>query len=103
MLEAGAAQGQRHFVMVFHSFSAVKAKDETYGEMRPDRIVIRRLEKLMEYLAAHPDLYRVSTFSELAAELAGLETPGPAPVASLGFVGAGLRKSIQGLNRCFWL
>lgn len=101
MLETGAARGQRHFVIVFHSFSAVKTTDETYRKMRPDRIVIRRLEKLMEYLSQHQDLYRVSTFGELAAGLSELK-PTPAPVAELGLAAAGLRKSVQGLNRYYW-
>jgi hypothetical protein len=102
MLESAAINGQRHFVIVFHSFSAVKPKDETYGDLRPDRIVIRRLKKLMKYLDAHRELYRVSTFSELARELSTLERGG-APVADLGIVSAGLRKLVQGVNRWYWL
>ena len=35
MLEATAAAGQEHFVFVFHSFSAVKARDDTYAHCRP--------------------------------------------------------------------
>lgn len=101
MLETGAAGGQRHFVIMFHSFSAVKATDETYRKMRRDRIVIRRLEKLMEYLSQNQSVYRVSTFGELAEDLSGLKFA-PAPVAELGLVAAGLRKSVQGLNRCYW-
>jgi hypothetical protein len=102
MLEAGVASGQRHFVIVFHSFSAVKPRDCTYNEMRPDRIVIRRLEKLTEYLRKHSDLYRVCTFGELAEEIASVvDTPGS--MATLKVLPAALRKSVQGLNRNYWL
>ena len=40
MLEQGEAQGQKHFVIVFHSFSAVKPKDVFYTALRPDRVTI---------------------------------------------------------------
>jgi len=102
MLETGVAQGQQHFVIVFHSFSMVKPKDETYGAMRPNRIVIRRLENLMQYLASRSDLYRVSTFGDAAGLMAFQETAA-APIAQLGLLAAGLRKSIQGLNRYYWV
>jgi len=102
MLENGAAAGQRHFVIVFHCFSAVKVKDETYSDMRPDRIVIRRLEKLAGYIALRPNLYRVSTFAQLAQDLPSPERTKPA-VAELGLLAAGLRKSVQGINRLYWI
>src|SRR5262249_31404701 len=102
MLEAGVRSGQRHFVIVFHSFSAVKPKDQAYSELRPDRIVIRRLEKLMEYLGARSDLYRVSTFGELATEIAFMEAEAGA-IAKLGLMSAAVRKSVQALNRYYWI
>jgi len=102
MLETGATQGQSHFVIVFHSFAAVKPKDETYSRMRPDWIVIRRLEKLAAYIASRPDLYRVSTFQDLSRELPLTEDK-PLGVAELGLVSAGLRKTVQGMNRFYWL
>jgi hypothetical protein len=101
MLERGAALGQQHFVIVFHSFSAVKTKDATYGQMKPDRITIGRLKRLMAYLHDRADLYRVSTFGDLARELTSLEVS-QSPLAELSFVSAGVRKSVQGLNRCYW-
>ena len=57
MLDHAALAGQQHFVLVFHSFSAVKPKDETYSAMRPNRIVIRRLERLFRYLAENRDKF----------------------------------------------
>jgi hypothetical protein len=102
MLETGASRGQSHFVIVFHSFAAVKPRDETYARMRPDWIVIRRLEKLAAYIASRTDLYRVSTFQDLSRELPLTEDK-PPRVAELGFVSAGLRKTVQGMNRFYWL
>jgi hypothetical protein len=102
VLETGALRGQRHCVIVFHSFSAVKATDELYSRMRPNRIVIRRLEKLVEYIALRPDLYRVSTFAQLASDLPQADETEHA-VADLGLLAAGFRKSIQGINRLYWL
>ncbi len=101
MLERGVELGQKHFVIVFHSFSAVKAKDATYDEIKPDRVTINRLQRLMAYLSDRSDLYRVSTFGDLAGEIDTLETA-ETPVAALAFLTAGLRKSVQGLNRCYW-
>jgi hypothetical protein len=70
--------------------------------MRPNRIVIRRLEKLVEYIALRPDLYRVSTFAQLASDLPQADETEHA-VADLGLLAAGFRKSIQGINRLYWL
>jgi hypothetical protein len=102
MLQTGERCGQAHFVIVFHSFAAVKAKDDTYEKMRPDHIVIRRLHKLAEYLASRPDLYRVSTFGELARELP-LHESRPVTVSDLGLWSASFRKVMQGMNRLYWL
>jgi hypothetical protein len=102
MLKSAAAQGQRHFVLLFHCFSAVKPKDETYSSIRPDRIVIRRLERLMHFLASNTADYRVSTFGELAREIATLREE-QGPVGQLGLMAAGLRKSVQAVNRCYWI
>ena len=100
MLEAGVAGGQRHFVIVFHSFSATKSKDLFYNQIRPDRVVVARLRRLAEYLARNPDKFRVTTFGDL--------TPGPldegaAPIVSLDLMNAGIRKFVQGVNRVYWI
>lgn len=104
MIETAAAGGQEHFVVVFHSFSSVKRRDDTYSEIRADRIVIRRLEKLAAYLASHSSLYRVSTFSELAREIT-LDRVAASEgtfIPKLPVIPAVVRKSVQGLNRYFW-
>jgi hypothetical protein len=78
----------------------VKPKDVRYTSMRPDRITIRRLQRLVAYLAEHPSRYRVSTFGALAREeeMSG----GTSPVASLAVGKASVRKSVQALNRYYW-
>jgi hypothetical protein len=102
MLRAAAERGQSHFVLLFHSFSAVKPKDETYRRIRPDRVVIRRVSRLLRYLAENSKMYRVSTFADLAGELSAIREE-EAPVTDLGLFTAGLRKSVQALNRWYWL
>ena len=101
MLENGAAAGQRHFVIVFHSFSVVKTRDLGYIQLRPDRLTIRRLHRLLEYLSSRPDLYRVRTFGELAGEVRDVEAERPTPV-DLPIISAGCRKFLQALNRFYW-
>lgn len=101
MLEHGAEVGQKHFVIVFHSFSAVKARDVMYTRMKPDRLTIQRLRQLLAYLSRRPDLYRVSTFGDLAHEAPALE-PADVPFTELPVFAAARRKSIQALNRFYW-
>ena len=48
ILDAAAAQ-QQHLVTAFHSFSAVKARDETHADLPQNGIVIRRLEEMFPY------------------------------------------------------
>jgi hypothetical protein len=103
MLDAAAAARQEHFVIVFHSFSAVKAKDVAYSELRPDRIVIRRLEKLFAYLAAHPDRFEVTTMGDTAGAISAAEPSSAAVVPDLPLLGAALRKGVQFVNGRYWV
>ena len=74
MLDAGAAGGLEPLSHTFHSFSAVKAKDPSYSELRPNRIVIRHLEKMFHYLAENPSRFQVDTMGDFA-ENAGAFRP----------------------------
>ena len=103
MLEAAAAGGLEHFVLVFHGCRAVKAKDATYEEIRPNRIVISRLEKLFAYLAKRSDLFEVATLGQAAASPTLLEAAHHAVVPELGFVRAGVRKVVQLVNNSYWV
>ena len=100
MLEQGEAQGQKHFVIVFHSFSAVKPKDVFYTALRPDRVTIKRLQRLAAYLNEHRDRYRVCTFGDLARE--DRVERGASPVVGLSMANAAVRKSVQAMNRFYW-
>jgi hypothetical protein len=101
MLEQARDLGLEHFVFVFHSFSAVKPKDDVYSQMRPDRITSRRLARLAAYLAKHSSDYRVTTLGDLARNMSMLAT-GRSPIPTLPPLRAGVRKSVQALNRLYW-
>lgn len=106
MLDAASNAGQEHFVIVFHSFSAVKPKDVEWKEMRPNRMVIRRLEGLFRYLAENGDRFHVSTMGEVAKDLRirGTDTAmsSPAVIADLGLFRASVRKAMQLINSAYW-
>jgi hypothetical protein len=105
MLDSAFEAGQQHFVMVFHSFSAVKAQDDSYRRMRPNRLVIRRLEHTMRYLAGHPERFTVSTIGELALSGSLRESvhANSAGVPDLTAVQAGVRKLMQAINNFYWV
>jgi hypothetical protein len=104
MLETCAAKGQKHFVIVFHSFSAVKAKDETFAELRPNRIVIRRLERMFRYLAENSSRYRVTTMGAMAERADELARDGGATaVADLNVASSAARKAVQLVNGAYWV
>lgn len=103
MLDTASLSGQRHFVIVFHSFAGVKAKDETYAEMRPNRIVIRRLRRMFRYLADNADKFAVTTMAGVAANPDSLEEgPSVPEVAELGFAMSAVRKLVQLWNTPYW-
>ena len=103
MLDAAAAAGQEHFVIVFHSFSAVKAKDVRYSEIRPNRIVIRRLERLFQYLADHSGRFEVTTLGDTARSLETKELSPVGTIPALGLLGAAVRKGVQLWNGRYWV
>lgn len=107
MLDFAASAGQEHFVIVFHSFSAVKTKDVEWKETRPNRMVIRRLKGLFRYLARNGDRFHVSTMGALAKELRMRGTQAGAPsaavIADLGLLQASARKAMQLVNNIYWI
>jgi len=103
MLDDLHSSGAAHVVIVFHSFSAVKAADDQYSEIRPDRIVRRRFSRLLDYLAGQTNRFVVSTFDELSQDLDQLK-PGSSPgIPELGYVRPFCRKVVQAVNRTYWL
>lgn len=61
-LLAAAAGGCRDFVIVSHNFEMLKP-----GTPLPDPIIVRRFEKLCEFLAQRPDLFVVGPFQPAQA------------------------------------
>jgi hypothetical protein len=104
MLGDAAAAGHEHFIVVFHSFSAVKPRDETYAALRPNRIVIRRLERLCRFLSEHPSRFAVDTLGSLARRI-DLSPPssGAHPVPELPLARSAVRKAVQLANNFYWL
>ena len=101
LLDDAHASHMSHISVIFHSFSAVKPKDVQYTRLKPDRIVRRRFEFLLDYLAVNPDRFRVSTVGQLVREVsAGVGTlPLRAPVVpSLGFFHPLARNFVQVAN-----
>jgi hypothetical protein len=87
---------------VLHSFSGVKTRDVQYRQMKPDRVVRRRLRFFLDYLAANPDRFRVSTCEELVSELSEAQPYECGELPSLGFFHPLARKFAQGMNSIYW-
>ena len=102
MLEASVDAGQEHFVIVFHSFCAAKAKDIGYTQIRPNRVVISRLDRLFAWLAKNSDRFRVSTMGDAATEPEALASAGKSVIGELGLLRAAVRKSVQLVNTLYW-
>lgn len=64
------------FVLIFHSFELIKR-----GRGTPDGVVIKRFERLCQYLAENPDKFRVSTFADIEPDPVPLRSS-PAPLRS---------------------
>ena len=103
ILDHAHQSGLQHVVAIFHSFSAVKAKDHQYSQLRPDSIVRRRFTGTLDYLATHSERFEVSTFEALGAQVDQLQ-PAPAPkLAHLGYLRPFGRLAVQAVNRSYWL
>jgi len=103
MLDHASSNGVEDVVVMFHSFSAVKARDLQYTQIRPDRIVRHRFAALLDYLAQRSDRFIVTTFSDIANDTNQLQGQPRGSVADLGFARPLARKLVQGANRFFWL
>jgi hypothetical protein len=103
LFEDGARRGLRHVVLLFHSFSLVKARDVRYSQMRPDRLVLRRLERLFAWLARNSDRFEVSTLGQLAGNPGELVEEQTEPLSTLPLPAAAMRKFAQAANRFYWL
>ena len=94
--------GMGHVVVVFHSFSGVKARDAQYTALRPDRVARGRFRALLAHLAKHRDRFEVTTFGDLAGRLDELREEAAPPVLDFGLAGPLLRTAVQAINRPYW-
>jgi hypothetical protein len=101
LLEQAERLGLRAVTFIAHSFSLFKAADEQFSRLRPDRLVLRRLERLCGYLRRNADRFPVIGFSNI--ETSALIADSDAAVPEMGSVVPALRKVVQGLNRLYWI
>jgi len=57
--------GPRNFTIILHSFSFIKAYDVQYNKMKPRFNIIRRFEKLCQFLSENSQTFKVITFGSL--------------------------------------
>ena len=102
ILDDAHSMGLPHVTAVMHSFTTVKPRDVAYSEFRPDKIVIRRLRQLLDYLVATSDRFTVSPVLAPTTPLPP-EPSGGELIPQLGFWRPAVRKAVQAVNRLYWL
>lgn len=92
-------------VAILHSFSLFKVRNVQYDGGRPNRIVIRRWERLCRWLATHAAERSTRTLQQLHEDVAaGRFQAREAPPPGLGRpVRALTRKAVQAVNRLYWV
>ena len=103
VLETISKQSVGHIVIMLHSFSMVKPVDIAYSKIKPDKVVIKRFQKLLEYLNNNREVFRVSTFKELAVHKESLTIDQPGITPDIGYIKPVIRKGIQAVNRLYWV
>lgn len=103
ILDHAHQAGMEHVVVMFHSFSGVKPKDDQHTAMRPDSIVRSRFTQFLDHLARNSARFEVSTFGDLAARLPSLSAREAVPMPELGYGRPFVRKAVQLLNHWYWL
>jgi hypothetical protein len=91
-------------VVILHSFSLFKVRNQQYDDGRPDRIVTRRFRRLCDWLTGsagtHPP---VATFSQLAEAMrSGVYRAADVPPCRLTHPRALVRKAVQAWNHLYW-
>lgn len=83
-----------------HSFSLFKSAGLQFERMRPDWLVLRRLEGLCRFLKEHRDRFEVTTFAEVEpSTLQGTESGYP----RMGIFVPAVRRLVQAVNRVHWI
>jgi len=99
VLEQAERTGPGTVTMVLHSFSLLKRADVQFRRMKPDRLVIRRFQRLCRFLGRQPDRFPVRTFAD--GREPRTEVPA-APLPALGTLLPACRRLVQGVNRFYW-
>jgi len=103
ILESAHAASMPHVTLVFHCFSLVKARDMSYSEFRPNRIVMARLQALLAFLDANRARFTVQTLGELAGRVDSIQATSRAVIPDLGFWRPATRKVVQAVNALYWV
>jgi hypothetical protein len=99
VLDEALRLSRKMVVISLHSFSLLKIRDLQYRDIRPDLLVLRRMQSLCEFLRKRSDDFRVVTFSDHPRLVAEPNQSLP----DMGTVVPVLRKVIQGVNRFYWI
>jgi peptidoglycan/xylan/chitin deacetylase (PgdA/CDA1 family) len=99
VLEQAERTGPGTVTMVLHSFSLLKRADVQFRRMKPDRLVIRRFQRLCRFLGSERDRFPVRTFAD--AREPRTEAPA-APLPAMGTLLPAWRRLVQGVNRFYW-
>jgi hypothetical protein len=100
LLQAHAG-GVRHVVLMMHTFSLIKARDETYARFRPDWTVIRRYQGLLRFFVEHAEQFEVSVLGEFNPDFSDGDAGGVE--LDMGALVPCVRKGCQALNRVYWV
>ena len=72
ILQVALENGPKHITFLLHSFSFLRNRDVQYRKVKPNTIVIKRFQRLCEFLANNKKDYHTVTFSDLAKDLTSL-------------------------------
>ena len=95
-LEQAHAAGWKHFIIVSHSFEFLRNR-RNGGNVSPRRRVLRRFEKLCEYLDRNRDRFSTATFADL--DIPQPEPSGTGSMLRSNMVRTALRMGEQLLDR----
>ena len=91
-------------VVILHSFSLFKVRNQQYDNGRPNWIVTRRFRRLCQWLSANASEFPSYTFAQLAAAReAGEYEAQASPPCRLGeVIRPYVRRAVQLCNRAYW-
>jgi len=91
-------------VLILHSFSLFKVRDQQYRDGKLNRVVTRRFERFCQWLDDNRRNYPPRTFSELARLVRddGYQPRAVEPCTINRPLRALVRKVVQGVNRFYW-